>query len=477
MERTGGVIRSILPTERHRGAIRLAGDGGRWPASGVNDDLQTLFSFLRFPSVSTDSRHKNDVRACAGWLADLLDSRGLSAVIHETPGHPVIVAKNPHRADRRTVMIYGHYDVQPADPFHLWTTPPFEPQVRDGRVYARGAADNKGQMLAHVLGAAKTLAESGDLPVNLVFLFEGEEEIGSPNLGPFLAEHAASLKADMIAISDSGMVAPGVPTLGYGLRGIACCEVVVRGPKGDLHSGVFGGAVANPVTAIARLVATLHDADGRIAVDGFYNDVRPLESWEREAWADVPGMGDADIAKITGSPSLFGEPGFTSAERIWARPTAEINGIGGGYQGEGSKTVLPAEAFAKLSFRLVPDQDPEDILAKVRDHLLRHAPRGVEVEVLPGHHGKPYVADPGSAFGTAASAALRRAFGADPVRIREGGSIPIVRTLSETLGADTLLLGLALSDSQVHAPDENFPIAHFEGGIRMHQALLDELAR
>ena len=443
----------------------------------MNDDLKTLFSFLRFPSISTDSRHQQDVCACAAWLAETLNSVGLAAVVHETPGHPVVIAKNRHQPGRRTVMIYGHYDVQPADPLSLWTTPPFEPEIRGGKVYARGAADNKGQMLAHVLGAAKTMAASGDLPVNLVFLFEGEEEIGSPNLGPFLAREAASLKADMIAISDSGMVAPGVPTLGYGLRGIACCEVHVRGPKGDLHSGVFGGAVANPATAIARLLSTLHTADGRIAVDGFYDDVRPLEPWEREAWSAVPGMGDGDIAQITGSPALFGEPGYSSAERIWARPTAEINGIGGGYQGEGSKTVLPAEAFAKLSFRLVPEQDPEVILSKVREHLVRHAPPGVEIDVILGHHGKPYVADPNSAFGAAACSALRRAFGAEPVRIREGGSIPIVRTLSETLGADTLLLGLALSDSQIHAPDENFPVANFEGGIRMHQALLEELAK
>ena len=444
---------------------------------GVSAELDDLFEFLRFASVSTDSRHAGDVRACAEWLVEKLSAMGLAAELHETPGHPVVTARNEPVTGRRTVLLYGHYDVQPVDPLHLWETPPFEPVIRDGRIRARGATDNKGQMLAHVLGVGKTLRESGTLPVNLIFLFEGEEEIGSPNLAAFLETNRENLQCDVIAISDTGMVAPGVPTMGYGLRGIACCEAILRGPAKDLHSGIFGGAVANPAAAISRLVASFHDDDGRVAVEGFYDDVRPLEAWEREMWAGIPGVSDADFLKVTGSPGLFGEPGYNSAERVWARPTAEVNGIGGGYQGEGSKTVLPAEAFVKFSFRLVPDQDPATIMRQVEAHLRKHCPPGVTLEIIPGHDGKPYLCDPHSAFGKAAQAALISAFGREPVLIREGGSIPIVQTFRDILGVDTLLLGLALADAQIHAPNENFPVENFEAGIRLNQALLKELAK
>jgi len=445
--------------------------------SDLTPELETLFSFLRFPSISTDSRHHGDVRACAEWLVAKLAAMGLATELHDTPKHPVVIARNEHLAGRRTVLIYGHYDVQPVDPLSLWTSDPFQPVIRGGKIWARGATDNKGQMMAHVLGVEKTLRDNGSLPVNLIFLFEGEEEIGSPNLAPFLLQHRDELKCDVIAISDTGMVAPGVPTLGYGLRGIACCEVILRGPQGDLHSGLFGGAVANPAAAMARLVASLHTPDGRVAIDGFYDQVRPLEPWEREMWSRVPGVADSDFLDVTGSPGLFGEPGYSSAERTWARPTAEVNGIGGGYQGEGSKTVLPAEAFAKLSFRLVPDQSPAEIMAQVTRHLEAHCPPGVGIEVHVGHDGKPYVADPNSKFGLAAQAALRASFNSEPVLIREGGSIPIVQSFRDILGVDTLLLGLALSDAQIHAPNENFPVANFEAGIRLNQALLVELAK
>ncbi len=442
----------------------------------MSPELENLFAFLRYPSVSTDRKHREDVRACAGWLIDKLSSMDLNTELHETPGHPVVIARNIHQAGRRTVLIYGHYDVQPVDPLALWSSPPFEPEIRDGKIWARGSTDNKGQMLAHILGVEKTLRETGALPVNLIFLFEGEEEIGSPNLAPFLKQNRDALQCDVIAISDTGMVAPGIPTLGYGLRGISCLEAIVRGPARDLHSGVFGGAVANPASAIARLVASLHHADGGVAIDGFYENVRALEPWEREMWDGVPGGTDADFLGVTGSPALFGEPGFSSAERVWARPTCEINGMGGGYQGEGSKTVLPGEAFVKISCRLVPDQDPKDIQAKLERHLHAHLPAGVTLEVRPGHDGKPYATDPHSAFGKAAQRALRAAFHAEPVLIREGGSIPIVQDFRDILGADTLLLGLALADAQIHSPDENFPIENFESGIRLNQALLAELA-
>jgi acetylornithine deacetylase/succinyl-diaminopimelate desuccinylase-like protein len=453
------------------------GGGTAASITGVTPELETLFSFLRFPSISTDSAHTGDVRACAEWLISKLGGLGLATELHETARHPVVIARNEHQAGRRTVLIYGHYDVQPVDPLALWSSPPFEPEIREGKIWARGATDNKGQMMAHVLGVEKTLREHRELPVNLIFLFEGEEEIGSPNLAAFLASHVNELKCDVIAISDTGMVAPGVPTLGYGLRGIACCEAILRGPKGDLHSGLFGGAVANPAAAIARLVSSLHTPDGRVNIEGFYDQVRPLEAWEREMWAKVPGVADENFLRVTGSPGLFGEPGYTSAERTWARPTAEVNGIGSGYQGEGSKTVLPAEAFVKLSFRLVPDQSPAELMQIVKNHLHRHCPPGVEIAVEIGHDGKPYVTDPHSAFGLAAQAALRSAFQAEPVLIREGGSIPIVQTFREILGVDTLLLGLALADAQIHAPNENFPVANFEAGIRLNQALLIELAK
>jgi acetylornithine deacetylase/succinyl-diaminopimelate desuccinylase-like protein len=443
----------------------------------MTPELEDLFAFLRFPSISTDSRNAGDVRACAEWLVAKLTGMGLKTSLHPTEGHPIVVAQNEHKPGRKTVLIYGHYDVQPVDPLNLWSNPPFEPMIRDGKIWARGSTDNKGQMLAHILGVEKTLKEKGDLPVNLTFLFEGEEEVGSGNLAPFLRANAELLKCDIIAISDTGMVAPGQPTLSYGLRGIAACEVILRGPARDLHSGIYGGAIRNPATEIARLIATFHDADGRVQVEGFYDDVKPLEEWEREMWSKLPGTSDEDFLRYSGSSKTHGEAGYTSAERTWARPTAEINGVGGGYQGEGSKTVLPAEAFAKFTFRLVPNQDPAVIMEKVKAHLDKHCPPGVSLLYVGGHDGKPFYTDPHSAFGQAAQRALRTAFGKEPVLIREGGSIPIVQAFRDILGTDTLLLGLALADSQIHSPDENFPVENFEAGIRLNQALLEELAK
>lgn len=443
----------------------------------MTKQLEDLFAFLRFASISTDPDHTGDVRACAQWLIAKLDQMGLQTELHETPGNPIVVARNQHVEGKKTCLIYGHYDVQPVDPIELWDSPPFEPEIREGRIWGRGSTDNKGQMLAHVLGVEQTLQEDGELPVNLIFLFEGEEEIGSPNLVPFINEHKAGLQCDVIAVSDTGMVARGVPTMGYGLRGIACCELTIKGPSGDLHSGVYGGAVANPASAMAQLVASLHHTDGKIAIDGFYDEVRPLEDWEREMWADIPGMSDQDMLAITGSPALHGEPGYSSAERLWARPTAEVNGIGAGYQGEGSKTVLPAKAMAKLSFRLVPDQKPKDIMQKVIRHLEAHCPEGVTLEIQIGHDGKPFHADPHSENGKAGQAALRAAFGKEPVLIREGGSIPIIQDMKEILGVEALMLGLALPDCQIHAPNENFYIENFEKGIALNRALLKELGK
>lgn len=439
--------------------------------------LEDLFAVLRFPSISTDSNHAADVRACAEWYVKKFQGMGLMVELCETAKHPIVVARNEKVEGRKTVLIYGHYDVQPVDPLELWDSAPFEPVIRDGKIWARGSTDNKGQHMAHLLGVEKTLQEKGELPVNLIFLLEGEEEIGSPNLPGFLAERKEELACDVIAVSDTGMVAKGVPTLGYGLRGITCCEVKVVGPSKDLHSGVYGGAVANPATAAAQLIASLHQSDGRVAVEGFYNEVAPLEAWEREMWSQIPGMAKEDLLAVTGSPDLFGEDGYSSAERLWGRPTCEVNGMWGGYQGEGSKTVLPAEAGFKLSCRLVPNQEPEVVLARVKAHLEAHAPAGVKMIFTEGHSGKAYVADPHSGDGKAAQEALEEVFGKAPVLIREGGSIPIIQSMKEILGTDTLMLGLALPDCQIHSPNENFTVENFEAGIELSQVLLAKLGR
>ena len=441
----------------------------------MDPKLEDLMTVLRFASVSTDQTKTPEVRACADWLVQKFQSLGLQVAQHETPGHPVVLARNVHQSGRRTVLIYGHYDVQPPEPLEEWKSPAFDPTIRDGRIYCRGATDNKGQFMAHLKGIEELLANEGELPVNLIFLIEGEEEIGSPNLRPFLEAHRDELCCDVVAISDTGMVAPGVGTFTYGLRGIACMEVRVKGPTIDLHSGIFGGAVANPATMVARLAATLHDDEGRVAIPGFYDGVRDLQDWEREAWASL-GDSEPETLQLTGAAELFGEPGYQERERRWARPTAEINGIGGGYQGPGSKTVIPREAMMKLSFRLVPDQDPARILDLAEAHLRVQKPKGVQIEIIRGHTGPSYVMDPYSPFGLAAQRALEASFGGQVALIREGGSIPIVQAFKEVLGVDTLLLGLALPDSQLHAPNENFSIACFHDGVRLSQCLLRELA-
>jgi acetylornithine deacetylase/succinyl-diaminopimelate desuccinylase-like protein len=443
----------------------------------TSEQTGALIDFLRFRSISTDPAHRAATAACAEWVAARLRAMGLEAAVHPTPGHPIVTARNIHRPARRTVLIYGHYDVQPVDPLPLWRHDPFEPHIENGVITARGATDNKGQILAHMLGVESALKTGTELPVNLIFLVEGEEEIGSPSLPEFLRAHRKDLTCDVVAISDTGMIGRGIPTFTYGLRGICCMEVRLHGPDKDLHSGIYGGAVANPITQLARLIASLHDAGGRIAVEGYYDDVLPLAAWEREAWAKLP-LKDSDLLTLSGAPELFGEPGYTAIERTWARPTAELNGITGGYQGEGSKTVLPATASAKLSFRLVPGQDPKRAEERIAAHLRRHCPPGVRLEIETGHSGAPYMVDPHAGFGRAAQAALRATFGGrEPALIREGGSIPIVTDgFKAILGVDTLLLGLALPDCRCHSPNENFTLENFAAGIRLNGHLLRELA-
>jgi acetylornithine deacetylase/succinyl-diaminopimelate desuccinylase-like protein len=438
-------------------------------------DLDLLFDFLRFRSVSTKPDHAPNLRACADWLCALLHHGGFRAEVAETGGHPAILARGPEVPGKPTVLIYGHYDVQPEDPADLWTSRPFEPDIRNQRVFARGATDNKGQILAHLLGAIHLLREEGTLPVNLIFLIEGEEEVGSTHLDDFIRARRDELRCDVIAISDTGMVAEGHPTLTQSLRGIAAMEVIVRGPSTDLHSGIFGGGVMNPAAALVKLLASLHDDKGRVAVPGFYDDVVKPDPAEREALAALP-VSDADFQRETGVRVLAGEEGFSTVERIGIRPTAEINGLTSGYQGAGTKTVLPSTASAKLTFRLVPNQKPDRVLNLVEIHFHNHLPPGVELEIIRGHGGMPYALDLKSPWCAAALRALETTFGRTPALMREGGSIPIVQTFHDLLGSETLLLGLAAPDCKAHAPDENFPLENFEAGIRLHQNLLRELA-
>jgi acetylornithine deacetylase/succinyl-diaminopimelate desuccinylase-like protein len=439
--------------------------------------LDEFLEFLRFGSISTDSSCKAQVDACAEWLRAKLTSAGLDARIMPTPGHSVVLARGPHREGRPTVLIYGHYDVQPVDPISLWHHPPFEPHVQDGVITARGASDNKGQIFSHIQGVTETLKAKGDLPVNLIFLIEGEEEIGSPNLATFLRAHRDELACDVVVVSDSSMVAPGIPTFTYGLRGLTALEVHVTGPDRDLHSGIFGGAVENPATVLARLIAGLHDKNLKVAIDGFYDGVQSMASWERRGWRKLP-MNDDVLLRMTGVAALRGEKKFTPLERIWARPTAEVNGIGSGYQGEGTKTVLPSRAMAKLTFRLVPGQEPKRIQEIAAAYFREHAPPSVKLEIVPGHCGDPYLVDPHAGFGVAAQKALKRTLpGKKVALIREGGSIPIVANFKSILGVNTLLLGFALADCNAHSPNETFPVDHLDLGARLNRFLLEEIAK
>ena len=444
--------------------------------SDFSRQVHELQEFLRFPSISTDPQAREEVRACAEWVRAKLAAMGLEVRLEETGGHPVVVGRSIPEAGKRTVLIYGHYDVQPPEPLEEWTTPPFEPVVREERLWARGATDNKGQIYAHIAGVEHLLQTKGQLPVNVIFLIEGEEEVGSPHLAAFLREHRASLRCDVAVISDSGMVAHGVPTLAYALRGVAALECVVRGPSKDLHSGVYGGAVRNPLSAAAQLIASLHDHEGRVAIPGFYDAVQPLADWERTAAAAAP-TGDEDILTQTGAPGLFGEAGFTSLERIGARPTAEVNGMGGGYQGPGTKTVLPREAFFKLTFRLVPNQKAEEILDLAEAHLQRNCPHGVTLEITRGHSGEAYFVNPQTPDGEAAVRALEATFGRPVCLLREGGSIPILLEFQRILGVDCLLLALGSPDCNAHSPEENFPLENLRWGVELSARVLEELAK
>jgi len=435
-----------------------------------------LCELLRIPSVSAVSQHAPDVARAAEWVADQFRRMKFTVEVIPTAGSPIVYAETPAVPGAPTVLVYGHYDVQPPDPLAEWTSPPFEPTVREGNLYARGATDDKGQMFTHLKSAEAWMATAGHLPVQLKFLIEGEEEVGSPNLELMIAANKKRLACDCVVISDNSQFAPGVPAITYGLRGIAYFELRLTGPKQDLHSGTFGGGVANPANVLCQMMAALVNDRGQVQVPGFYDDVTPLTPREHEQFAALPFDERAFMQQI-GVKGLRGEEGFTTLERRWARPTCDINGLTSGYQGEGAKTVLPARATAKFSFRLVPKQDPKKITAALKRWLEEHCPEGIQLELI-DFHGAPGVVVPlESPYVAAAERAIETGFGRRPVFMREGGSIPVVATFHDLLGADTLLLGWGLDDDNTHSPNEKFSLADFHRGIKSSAYLWQELAK
>ncbi|HTQ38252.1 MAG TPA: dipeptidase [Pirellulales bacterium] len=434
-----------------------------------------LCDLLRIPSVSADSKHKADVRKAGQWVLKQFESLGLKAEMIETAGHPLVYAQSPPVAGAPTVLVYGHYDVQPPDPLGEWLSPPFEPTRRNGNLYARGATDDKGQMLTHVKSAEAWLKTAGKLPVQLKFLIEGEEEVGSENLYQFIEGAKEKLRCDVAVISDCSQFGPGQPAITYGLRGLTYFELRLQGPKQDLHSGTFGGGVVNPAIALAKIMATLVDSHGRITVPGFYDAVLPLTDRERKQFASLP-FNEAEFMKQIGVSAVGGEEGYTTLERRSARPTFDINGLTSGYQGEGAKTILPAKASAKFSFRLVPNQDPKKIGRSLETYLRKLCPAGVTMELI-DFSGAPGVVVPlESPYVAAAERAIEHGFGKAPVFIREGGSIPVVSDFHEKLGVDTLLFGWGLDDDNTHSPNEKFCLADFHRGIKSSARLWQELA-
>lgn len=435
---------------------------------------EELFDFLRIPSVSARTEHNADTRAAAEWLKARMTEAGLEATLHETAGHPVVLGEwRGAGDDAPTVLIYGHYDVQPAEPLELWTSPPFEPVVRDGRVYARGSVDDKGQLYLHIKAIEAHLKTNQRLPVNVVVIAEGEEEVGSEHLMPFVEQNVDRLKADAVIISDTTMFAPGMPTIGASLRGLAYFEIRVRAARTDLHSGSYGGAVANPATALARIIASFHDQDGHILIDGFYDDVNVAPEFVDQI-RTLP-FDEKEYLEEVGAPGLFGEKGYTTHERVWIRPTCEVNGLLSGYTGEGSKTVLPAYAMAKVSCRLVPDQDPVKIQELFEKHVKKFTPPGVTAEVVVMHGGKPWRAKLEGKLYEAAARALEEAFGKPITYAGEGGSIPIVSDFERVLGAPVLLMGFGLPGENAHAPDEWMSMENYEKGMLASALLLNEM--
>jgi acetylornithine deacetylase/succinyl-diaminopimelate desuccinylase-like protein len=441
-----------------------------------------LCAFLRFPSVSAQPQHKKDMLACAEWLAEHCRHFGLDARVCPTHGHPIVLAKTPQLAAtkrsegrRPHFMIYGHYDVQPPDPLDKWRSPPFAPRIQGRSIFARGTTDNKGQHFAHLKAVEAYLKTGTPLPCDLTFVIEGEEEVGSANLAKFLKSHRRELACDAVVVSDTGMPSPKHPALTYSLRGIIAFEITVHGPARDLHSGIFGGALDNPAMALSQLLARLRDKNGRVAIPGFYDNIAPLSAYERKQFKRLP-ITPAELQKLIGVKKLFGERGFTPYEQRSARPTFEINGLTSGYQGAGSKTIVPAWARAKITCRLVPNQRPAHVRKILCDHLKKICPPTVRLEIEAGHGAEAYLVSPKSPQAQAALRALRKAFNREPVLLREGGSIPIVNDFKKVLGADTLLLGLGLPEDNAHSPNEKFDLDCFENGQRMSALLWQELS-
>ena len=434
-----------------------------------------LFDFLRIPSVSARSEHNQDTARAAQWVADRTRELGMKVEVHSTKGHPIVVAEYRDAGPQApTILIYGHYDVQPVEPVDLWQSPPFEPVIRDGKIFARGSVDDKGQLYLHVKAAEAHIKTAGKLPVNLVMVFEGEEEVGSEHLLPFVTAHAQLLACDAVVISDTAMLGLDTPSLDASLRGISYCEIHVDGPAQDLHSGGYGGAVVNPATALARIIASFHDENWHAQIEGFYDDVDRAEHF-RAQLAKLPWK-DEEFRAEAGSPSLHGEKDFSTLERLLVRPTVEVNGLLSGYTGEGSKTVLPAHAMAKVSCRLVPNQDPQKIAELFRKHVEQVAPEGVKVRVDYLHGGKPWRANVQGPLYEAAAAAIEQGWGKQPVYAGSGGSIPIVPEFESILNAPALLMGFGLPGENAHAPNEWMGVAAFDKGLHACAELLTQLS-
>ncbi len=453
---------------------KVPADLDAWLTANDKRIHDELFEFLRIPSVSARSEHDGDTRRAAAWLHEKLAKIGFSTETIPTAGHPIVLAewrKAPPGAP--TVLIYGHYDVQPAEPLELWTTPAFEPAIRDGKLFARGSVDDKGQLWVHVKALEAQLAVRGTLPVNVIVLAEGEEEVGSENLPRFVEQHAKRLACSAVVISDSAMFAPGIPSILSSLRGLAYFEITVTGPSSDLHSGMYGGAVVNPAMALAHILSTFHDKRGRIAIKGFYDKVRAFPAAVLRGMKKLP-FSDSQFKKELGVKSLGGEAGKTTLEKLWTRPTLEVNGMLSGYTGEGAKTVLPGKSMAKVSCRLVPDQDPDTVEKLLKAHVKKFMPAGVTVDVKALHGGKPWRADLDGKIFDAARRSLMAAFGRAPVIVGEGGSIPVVGDFERVLKAPVLLVGFGLPGENAHAPDEWIAVDNIRRGLRAMAMLLEE---
>ncbi|MCL6457078.1 MAG: dipeptidase [Gorillibacterium sp.] len=429
------------------------------------EQIDELKEWLTIPSISSLSEHKADVSKAADWVADALRRAGLEHVeIHQTAGHPIVRADYLHAPGKPTVLVYGHYDVQPVDPLALWETPPFEPTIRDGKLFARGATDDKGQLFLHIKAVEAILQLEKTLPVNIKLCIEGEEEITSPNLLPFLETHKEALAADVVLISDTEMLDRGRPGICIGLRGLCSLEVAVQTANTDLHSGSFGGGVPNSLHALVSLLASFHDEAGRVSVDGFYEGVTALSAEMRAQFASLK-VDEDKLRQSLDLDALYGEKGYSFVERTGARPTLELNGVYGGFQGEGTKTVIPREAHAKITCRLVDQQDPQDMLDKIERHIVAHTPTGAKVTVTQLEKGNPYTIDPSVPMLQKAADAFEQVYGTRPVFTKDGGSIPIVEAFARVLSAPVVLMGFGLPDENLHAPNEHFNLENFDKGL------------